>query len=52
MTLYTVIAVVFLEEPDLIKKFGQEYVDCYCKRVPCLVPFGNTMSQIMMKKQL
>ncbi len=37
-TLYILIAVKFLEEKDLLKFHGKEYVE-YQKKVPMIIPF-------------
>ena len=37
LTVYVVTAVIFLEEPDLIKEFGEDY-KTYMKEVPRFIP--------------
>jgi len=44
---------IFFEERDLIKAFGQEYLN-YCRRVPMLIPFmksGNALTDSSTRSQ-
>ena len=44
-TLYIVGGVLYLEEPDLVKDFGEQYIK-YQKRVPAFLPIRGVVHKL------